>query len=408
MKRIRKLGLAALLALALTTTVGAASASASWFGVGATSVKVFIGEPDELNVELETGSETVTCTGSDFSFEENSPTPTLYYEKTPLFEKIAPAFTEYASCTSDLYGAATFYLAPKTEASCGLEFIPEPEGKGTAAIGPADCTPIELVDVSDGCVKKFGPRMFDFTWSNSSPATDVALASEPTLSYTQSQPACPGTSTTGEYKLHTEGGWRLISHNMADESVKTYVSETPYKGMWVGKEAFEAEAYPLTVRSWTGSDSWSFPVGTMSCKDHFYGTLTKTTTLPLDSTYGNCSMTVFGVAYPAIVETNGCDTVLALNASMSISCEGGNKIYVKTYDNLATQEEGKTRCVWGIKSQSGLTGSSLENIGSGATRKIKASLDFVPSITRESGKLLQCGGGESTTHFTGTTTLFGY
>jgi hypothetical protein len=160
---------------------------------------------------------------------------------------------------------------------------------------------------------------------------------------------------------------------------------------------FTAEKYTANVK---GSSLSSFVfksgMGKYTCgKVEYTGTIAAAASaLPITSFFTMCRF----IGLPSLLQMNGCTWALnTLNAgppyvgTMDIVCPAGKSIEVST-----TPETG-FNCTVSIPGQSGLTGVSFENTGSGSSRAVTANINLTEVKHSTSGTPVElCKPGEYT------------
>jgi hypothetical protein len=357
-KGLKKIGLAAVLALALMAVIGVASASAGQFiapGVGAGGVTKFNGSRSGKNHSVRLGeSDWTNCSEVSFSGEMKG---------------------EHASTimvTPSLSGCSWFGL-PASWAINGCKYRLRPgsdSGKETTGlIDIAGCEKPMTFNVS-GCKLEIGNQgsvgtvKYITTEVEKRKAISV-VASLEHLTYTRTNAGgCVGgngTFSDGQYF----GEWTIKGTNTKGESLSIEVEGTTGPPV-----SFAAEEAPVTV---SGIDTrpGSFfykrisELGGngMTCEKYsLSGTSSSVSaeTLSLVPKYQNCKLN--GEAVPdSSVSAGGCSYVLHANGKFDIAG-------ATCASNPMTLS--RTGCVTTIGPQSGLSGLTYQNEGYGPFRKV--------------------------------------
>jgi hypothetical protein len=155
-------------------------------------------------------------------------------------------------------------------------------------------------------------------------------------------------------------------------------------------------------------------IGSISCTNsEFHGHIAGKTTSPtITPTYTNCTFTLLGIPRPATVTLNGCQYTLTTHAfvddnngsgQIHVICPEGKKIEIHVFNNAAHTE---LRCTYAVEPQTIDTGNSFENMqntGPGGTDTVTTIAKNAPAKTKKlSGTILQCGGSEFDSSYTGT------
>jgi hypothetical protein len=156
-------------------------------------------------------------------------------------------------------------------------------------------------------------------------------------------------------------------------------------------------------------------IGTVECQEsEFHGHIAGKTTSPtFTPTYNLCTMTVFGVSRPATVTHNECTYTLTAHhfleeqdtkgtGQIHVVCPPGKKIEIHVFNNAAHTE---LRCTYAVEPQTISTGISFHNtaVGSNGKKVVDITATKAPAITKKlSGTVLQCGGAEFASEYTGT------
>ena len=164
---------------------------------------------------------------------------------------------------------------------------------------------------------------------------------------------------------------------------------------------FTAESYPATLAGDTANLEYSASpgseYGTVKCTaTHFASSLSATaSTVPLSVESSGCSVTLGGTKFPVTVEMKSClfDAKVSNSGSpyvgtLGVSCsKEGDTIAVKTYNAAGTS----VKCTDTIAPQSGLSGLSYANLGSGSERGVETGFKVESVANTTSGGILNCG-----------------
>ncbi len=289
MKRIRTLGLAAVMALALTISGGVATASASELASEAESTELTGTQSTTFTLSTHAGGFGFGCE-SGFAF---SATQSGKFVKT-----LATSPGGSGNCGS---------LGTLNWSNCGLTFYPGSRisaGKfaGTFEIGPANCGPITIK--KSGCETKIGPQSgLAATLENQGTGTGrtIKINANVTNLKTTSSGSCAGSGTFEDGTL--TGSWSLEGRTIGGaKQLGIYVYEEPaglhMGGQKSGEEAkqpkFEADKYPATI-SGSVSKTHSFvaegPGVALNCGSAQFAAsaASSTANLPVGASYTSCS-----------------------------------------------------------------------------------------------------------------------
>ena len=354
MKRIRNLGLIAVMALALTATAGVASAFGSAFEApeGAVELK---GKAQTIQRFVVNGGQEFKCGGS-------------------FTDSTTQATSETLTTNSLAFQNCNVGNEVKTN-GCQLTFDPKAESspgtfEGAFAIGPPSCGPM-TVTYAGSCNVTISPTTGKkATFTNSGVGAErevkIALVAEG-LTYTNS---CGGGGSNGVY----EGTWEMEGYNGGKRrAIKVSPSFEPGPGIHVESGAFAAEGYPRPI---TGTQSpqlvLTTPGGEVKCTGTLGGKLTSAASaLPLTTAFSSC--TAFGLS--ATVAMKSCGYTLQVAAggppftgTASIACS-------KEGDEIAVTPMmfGFPVCTMTVPPQA-LGSVGYENLGSGKTEHVLAKI----------------------------------
>ncbi|HWL50127.1 MAG TPA: hypothetical protein VNT92_09640 [Acidimicrobiia bacterium] len=412
MKRIKTVGLAAVMALALAATVGAASASASGF-VADEYYAGIEGNPKGVHQMYFSGMG-YTCSFSAFHAGLEGPA-----------EALAPSAMADVSCVSSRGEKATLEMK-----GCAFIFHPDAETSegafnGAFDMGSVGCGPMVLNGTE--CERTFSPQAgFVAGYVNNgegSKATVGVKASAFGINFTVTKgPAavCGTSGSSGTY----DGSWEIQALDVYGNLNGLHVDET---GVYMaGEESgeanqprFEAEDYPLSLLG--DQDPASKHLLTiqgrkLSCEEvHFEADAGGATTeLSVEADYDGCQLVVSEKSYPTTVVANSCHYVLhVLNVGppyagqADVACAEGDAVEVKTYETVKKQVEGKTMCVYKVGAQSGLGSVGYSTVGEGSGRGIAVSLGLEGIKYSATGSIVLCGTSGSKATYAGGVTLHG-
>jgi hypothetical protein len=421
-KRIRKLGLLTLVAVALTTTAGVATASAAGGFQAAEYPAVVDGTQAGVFGSLRSNLSEWRCDGFEMADELDLETRNL-----------APEVGN-SNCTRLSGTVLTGPLAISMN-SCGFEFSPGDEGEGVGAvsIGPAGCGAITVDFTEKDCIWSFAPQDLVATYENVETGllgTEGVKVNVPNdhLDHTASGSWIWCKSGTN---LTLEMDWLLSATNAAAEPIDLTVSdELPdTTGVFLAGKASEKEAekprleaneYPVSLAGVPDAED-PLTVGTKSaftlhCDDAAYPGNTVSGPTKVISLSGveteACTATLFGVTRPAALVTNSCTYDLNIlnsgppyTGSMNIKCTAESEVVTIYIFNTNFTE----RCRYTIGPHSGLTGIGFANTGEGFfDQSVLADFNKVAITVKKSfGTVLQCGGTTHEGWFDGKLEVFG-
>jgi hypothetical protein len=155
-------------------------------------------------------------------------------------------------------------------------------------------------------------------------------------------------------------------------------------------------------------------VGTVECENtEFDGHIAGKTTSPtFTPTYNNCSMTLFGTKRPVTVTHNECTYTLTAheftvgdetgNGQLHLVCPPNKKIEIHVFND--GPPHANLRCTYTVEPQTVNTGITFHNVDKSPGGKDVVTLKSLnaPVITKKSfGTVLQCGGNEFKSEYTG-------
>lgn len=257
---------------------------------------------------------------------------------------------------------------------------PAPTYAGTVSIVPPGCGPIRFINPTPCNNEMQVSPSANFKGSGS--FTNLAgglVQADMSASGLTVIGDCWGKSENGEW----DASWKMGADNELESLDLQLVPELPL-GFFLAGEAseeeseqprFEAEHY---LRAIDGGGLPTFVTddgGSIVCEDTgLHGSISgPSKQLTLDATYGACVTTASGGGkFPTSVAMNGCTyTLTAENAGppysgvWGIDCPTGKQVEFI----LTINKEGAT-CAIRMDTQSGLSGVSLANVGSGPDRGV--------------------------------------
>ncbi|HWM55695.1 MAG TPA: hypothetical protein VNO20_09935 [Solirubrobacterales bacterium] len=386
MKRIRHLGLAAVMALAFTVLVGVGSASAAGFAA------------DEYPATIMT-KETASTT---ILFEAKQATCSLNFGDATLKGpggSISPVKTYDSSCTMGPLGSATLEMK-----GCTFTFRPAAPGTGKLDLGPAGCGPVVLNGAS--CDWLFSPASdLSATYGNVEKEghSTVQVTPDADLQYTPSPKNLTCGTTGGTATL--SGIWSLVAVNKGGAYTDLFVKSF---GPFFNKGLFEAEAYPLAVsggQDAAGLHALHLGNRTIECSNiEFNGNLTgATTALAVDATYAGCkTKPVLGISQSVNMRMNGCSYVFNGAGTLDLVCaEAGEAIEVELSNGS------KTVCTHRIAPQKGVGSVGYSSVGDAIKPGVQIALALEGIKSTADKSALICGPSESTNGtYSGSTTLY--
>ncbi|HWM55897.1 MAG TPA: hypothetical protein VNO20_10970 [Solirubrobacterales bacterium] len=389
MKRIRKLGLAAVMALALSATVGATSASAATLTADLYPAAV---EGQGYNHVFQTGSHQFVCAEPPgFAMEVGAPTNTV------------TTWSGSYSCTSKLYGSSTLEMN-----GCAYSLHSGAGSNATFEVGPPGCGPMKLngatCDLSISAQGGLTGSSLINEVNGESSSDDSVLARADALLAASETGGCAGLTIN---HLVYGGTWELEG-SVGGAPVGLRIQQP---GVYTGKGGFEAENYPTVLSG--NQDSGNTHVLTIGSRavycaeasffsDELAG---PSSSLAFDAEYGGCwTKPVLGVVFPALILMNSCKWTLDTGGSMGVGCtEAGDGAEVIIYADKAMS---KVLCVATYKSQAGVTEVKYATVGEGSGRGISVGLNAKGLDYSRTGSTL-CGSQaeHNSSTYTGGTTL---
>jgi hypothetical protein len=391
MKRIKTLGLAAIMALALTATAGAASASASGFLAEGSTSKL-VGVPTGAHFFALPGFATLECVGPEF---EAAAAPT---------ETLTSASAGTNSPTCKMFGTVPFKMN-----GCQLSFHPgaqtgEGSFAGTVDIGPANCSPITIGTSSTSCEIKVGAQSglaatFHNEGTGSKATVNIGLNGTG-LQYTQNgTPGCKaGTFNEGTYF----GSWQLKGLDSLGSQSGVHVASQA--GIYLAGEKseekakqprLEAEKYPAGIAGSTSSvTKLKMPkFGTAECSGGQLSGARETgavAELSLQPTLSGCKT----IGQTSTVTMGSCHYLLNVanagppyTGSLELVCGAGGSVKITAGQPVV--------CTVLVPAQT-IGTVTYENKGTGAGRYVVANVSSGESVKYSySGSLCGTGSGEN-------------
>ena len=391
MKRIKRLGLGVVMALALSGIAGTGSASAAQFAVQGAYPDV-VGSMSAEEVTLTAvGGIVFGCESTGFLTGISKPSSSL--TASPSFNNCTWKIGGVTHKQTFSMNGCSFELKPGAETEAG-------RFDGTVDVGPPGCGSITLND--EFCQRSY-PAQKGLSAEYVIQGKTVEASLDGVLSGTyKGSPANCASSTA----LNVRVDWTLET-----------TSGSPLTLLWrngVFTEGgqIKAETYPAFLDG--GQDAADQHVLTLvgnrqlTCQDvALEGQLASaSSSFALTPAYANCIVTVGATKLPAMVDVLGCSYQIAVAGTFGVSCPGeSNLIRIRVETKAA---EGVFLCTYEIRSQSGLSSVGLSNFGEGDKRGV--SLDFGVAklaYTRVQGTAGNCGEKTANASYAGTTALTG-
>jgi len=270
------------------------------------------------------------------------------------------------------------------------------------------------------------PVAFTNVGSGSSASIVPKISAAP-LTYIPEGPSayCGGVSGSVHTMWYT-ASWELSAYNHVGEPVSAALSELSGDGLFISGSVGEApllgaESYPATING-EQSSAAKYTVSLEGGRKIYCsqaalegtasGAASQITLVP---NLQGCTALILGNEYHASVALNGCQLKVGLSnegppysGSLSVECPNGGQIQIRAFSSALAEREFRPMCIYGIASQSGLPGVSLENAGSGSSRAV--NLTFGVSnllVTRVAGTATNCGGPTHSSPLTGSGVLNG-
>lgn len=336
MKRIRTLGIAAVMAMALTAMAGAGTASASGFVANQDPFFANLtGTAGESGIVFSYGNST-TCTGLNFQGE---------------MEKASSSYTSATvsegKCTPSLQmNGCKFIFHTGSEYALGAF-------NGTIDIGPPGCGPITTsiagskvsIHASTGLVAKY------VNLGAGNTATVKVSVSGGPLKYKIGKPF--GNEELKENgKL--DGSWTIKADRWGQQvglAVQPWIPVAIGLGTKEGQTAFASDTYPVGVRTASSSTAVaelktpSLSI-TTKCPGVLYesGMTEATSELAVDATYSGCKTGVF----PSKLLMHDCQYEFELTSASGgtnqLSCSEGGAVELLVFSSAKAEAEGIYIC----------------------------------------------------------------
>jgi hypothetical protein len=408
MKRIKIMGLIAVLALALSATA-AASASASFFSFQKYPPAVSMGA--QYLLLTFPGGGTATCPATQLSGSTSAAT-----------EALTTTVPASSNTCSGWLGTGTL-----TVNSCArLTFHPG-ESAGSFDLGPAGCVPMNFSTghCKFAFVATTGMKA-EYINQSTTPST-VSINADGFLNAERvegSLSECGGAVTSVRFTQ----SWGVFA-TFAGSQMNVRVTPRPNDGLFLaGKESGEKAAQPrIEAESYPAKVAGAQAAGTkhvltvaggrkIECaKVSSTGELAASSAaLDLNTTYSECTSILAGVNVGATVNMHSCHYTLGvLNAgppyagSLGIACsKEGDSIQIDVYKEGKPPLEANRLCSYAVGPQAGLKSVSLTNTGSDTERGISAAFSLTGlTYTRTFGTIPNCGAASFTATYSGTTNL---
>jgi len=357
-KRIRYLGLAAVMALALSASIGAASAGAASGFVADEYPATYEGDPSgPANSWLEWNG--YKCGLSlDLSGEAGGPAPSTVLSAAN------------GECETGGHSPGTVDMN-----DCKLIFHPGTvvSGKagGTFDIGPAGCGPV-TIDWGVGCEGLLYPKSgLAATYENVGGASIEVHAQATGLTLQTKGNTC----VKGTHEAEFNATWEITAENQSEEAVDVQVASIP--GVYVAgagadqpahEPRIEADTYPKLIGG-EGLDTFTTNLGSFKCDNTGLASelLGATSELDLEATYSYCYTST---GKPAEVDMNSCHYELGVqnagppySGTWGIACDQpGDAIEFKAYWFGTPASYAYLTCTMKVGPQQGLEGVDLANV----------------------------------------------
>lgn len=393
MKRIRKLGLATMVAIAALAVLGAASASAT------TGFAAEVAPAETATIAAEY-TEGLLFTVNGHAVECGKPalgSPTTIKGGANVAPISVAQEVVKRTCTSG-FGEAYF-----EQKGCSFTFTPD--GSTLATLGIEGCGAMVLT--SEGCARELQPQSVTVATANEgSPVAVSVTAKSVTLKFK--------SSGCGEGSLTLKTKWRLKALNNLSEQAGLY--STGKNGVFfnAGAKLFEAELYPESLSGESvGKHLIEVEGGTnqpAECEAGFSSMTAlsnASSSISVAAGYGNCWRTVLFVKRYVTINMNSCYYTLSASGTVAVACgKEGDKIEVNMW-NTSKEEEVNLACRRAIAPQTVGT-VSYETVGSGFDRALSANLNLSginSTLLFTNGKLCNPNEVVTTGTYKGTLTL---
>jgi hypothetical protein len=395
MKRLKALGLLAMMALALTAIGGAtfASASVSGFEVDDESGKPALLKGKGGEIVLSVGL-TVRCASPTFQITGGS-------------DYLSPISTDTATAQSCSSGSLAlngcqFIFRPGAEKSKGTF-------EGSIEIGGGSCSGMTAETTAGGvkCKNTIPPQTgINATYTNVAGgfSEEINILAGDSFEYVGPGGAsCKSGAQVGGWSSE----WNVTAFNFASEGVDLRVGLPP-TGFYLSGGEFQAESYPLAVSGAQSEHTFTMVPNapkTECATTSFSANLPSAgaTLSPLSAEYVSCLYS--GAKFNAAVKMNSCYYILHAAGTVDVACsKEGDSISVEAF-----QSEGSLLCANAITPQTGLKGVAFTTVGEGNERGLKASFTVEGLAFTVVKGAIACGTktGEKRTNakYTGSVTL---
>ncbi len=374
MKRLKTFGLAAAMALVVTAALGAASASASHFAVPGGGNALWKGAINGGNHVLQLGPEKFSCSNSSFS-------GTGWDGQVSL--TVAPELSECTWGTSKVNWqmgshGCKYTFRPAVGSSTPLGGYMDIEGcTSPLQVGKTGC----IIEI--GNQNNLGPVEYNNAKVEGTPGL-IIKANITNFPYTLKGSFCnkaAGTYTNGTYT----GEWAVKGYE-TNESIRREVEIVPDGSH--SPSYLRAEEAPVTITGARAEEKSIFVLGGnggVFCSGHALNgeaTSLSSSSLTLSATYSGCTW----IGENATMSMGGCSYVLHVNGEFDIAgatC-ASNPITISI--PWAGHEE--PWCKATIGPQSGLSGVTYADEGSGRSRSVKTG--GIASSVVATGKGVGC------------------
>lgn len=281
---------------------------------------------------------------------------------------------------------------------------------GTFDIGGASCTAIAIETASPTCKFTIPPQSgvkgVTIESAGGSPETAQISVSTSSITYnSETGGECPSKG------LHSNGiwtgGWNVGVKSETGEYIDLKTVASIGTGISVSGGQFQAERYPLAI----GGDQVSTMtlqgasgMATISCSSWSYQSelTAASSAIAIGSNPQGCTDTI---GRKVTAQTNGCAFEASASGSAGFCSGAGKGIEFLTYNG-----SGKVVCTLTVVPQSGLSGLSYSNVGSGDESGVQVGVSVKSIQTTTSGGILNCGtanGSHSNGTYEGAFRLFG-
>ena len=392
-KRIRTLGLAAVMALALTAVFSAAGASAAEFSAEKYPATV-AGSGGAQTLSFSWGSVSCPTIGSQGSLSAQGNT-------------LGAGLSDEPNCASSVW--------PESMVANGCQLIYRPGAQtsvnhygGSFDISCPSGKSIQIGNAKSYCTVTIGSQSgLAATYENigsGSTATVKATANATGIKYSQSGTHCSsgtfeGGSWSGNLTLQASNGGSQTGLRLTHKGTIA-IGGTPPK--------LTAASYPVSlVGAQSAAQQFSLQYGKTNCEGAAFssGPLSSTSELPVTAEYSGCTF----AGFEATVSASGCQYLFNIEnagppytGKASISCEGANTI------KIVATSAGKVKCTATIGSQSTNAGG-LSFTNEASTVGLGFAVSGIAYHQQKGEGLGACTTGDYTTGtYAGSSVLTGY